>query len=332
MESPPTTQPKQWRRWILTLVLTGLVVFVLVRHISGVQGMGDTFRQARWNWFWLPMVWMTINVLIAGVRWHLIVSTMGYNVSYGRILYAMLATWPLALITPSRASDILRAWAIRDKVPLAQGAGTVISEKIIDLQSLGIYTLLGSLFSGLWLWGATALAALFSLWFLVYLLLTRLDWILSWKWLQKRSEMLRRFFQVFTELKNQPRRFFLICGFSLLGWAGAIGITTSLLWIFRANIPTSQVVTLWPIALFLAYIPITLAGMGTRDAVFISLVWISSQTMPNQSNLLAGTFTYALVTTVYPSILGLPLMFRFLHELRKPQPVASENNDHEPGA
>ncbi len=294
--------------------------------------MGNTFRQARWGWFWIPLGWMTFNVFIAGVRWHLIVGTMGYQVSFGRILYAVLATWPLALITPSRASDLLRAWAIRDKVPLAQGAGTVISEKIIDLQSLGIYTLLGSLFSGLWIWGVTALAALCSLWMFVYLLLTRLEWILSWTWLQKRSEMLRRFFQVFTELKSQPRRFLVICGFSLLGWAGAIGIAASLLWIFGANIPTSQVVTLWPIALFLAYIPITLAGMGTRDAVFLSLVWISSQTMPNQSNMLAGTFVYALVTTVYPALLGLPSMFRFLHELRKPKPVASENNDHEPGS
>lgn len=324
-EEPPATRPKQWSRWAITVAITGLVIFVLVRHISSVQGMEATFQKAHWSWIWVPFAWMTFNVFVATIRWNLIVHAMGYAVPFGRVLYAVLATWPLALITPSRASDLLRAWAIRDKVPLAQGAGTVVSEKVIDLQSLGLYTLFGSLFSGLWVWGVTAFAALIALWTFVYLLLTRLDSILEWKWLRKRSTMIRNFFQVFTELRNNPKQFFIICFFSLLGWAGAIGIATSLLWIFGANLTVSQVFTLWPIALFLAYIPITLAGMGTRDAVFLSLVWVSSHSMPHQANILTSTLVYALVTTVYPALLGLPLMFRFLQDLRKPKTPATES-------
>lgn len=305
-------QHRRKRNLFLTLLLTVLVLFVLIRHLTGTQTLAQTFAKAHWQWLWIPFTWMTINLFFAGLRWYLILVATGYPIPFSRIMFAVLATWPLALITPSRASDLLRAWCIRDQVPLAQGTGSVMAEKVIDLQSLGLYTLLGSILTGLWFWGLAALVALLSLWIIILALLHALERILQHRWLQRWHDPIRRFFVVFHALQQKPRSFVTVCFFSMVGWAGALGIITSLLWIFGCDLTTSQILTLWPIAMFLGHIPITFAGMGTRDAAFLSLVWISSQQIHPQSNILAATLTYALITTVYPAILGIPFMFRFL--------------------
>ncbi len=318
---PPrlTWKPRNWQKLLFTVIVSSFVLFVLVRYLAGARSLGETLRHAHWQWIWVPLLWMNVNLLFAGYRWYLIIDTTGHRVTFRRVMYAIFATWPLAMITPSRASDLLRAWVIRDTVPMAQGTGTVTVEKVIDLQSLGLYTTVGGLVTSLWFWGFSALAALFVLWTSTLLTLRYIERIAQWSWLQKYQDPIQRFFWVFRDLKQAPHRFLLISVLSLMGWAGAIGMVTSLLWIYDAPITAGQVITLWPIALFAAHIPITFAGMGTRDAAFLSLVWLSSQqtmTQASQASILAATLTYALITIVYPALLGLIPMFRFLRELR----------------
>src|SRR5687767_10099954 len=74
---------------------------------------------------------------------------MGHRLEFGKALSTVLAIWPISVVTPSRAGDFARPLMVRDSVPLAAGAGSVLAEKVIDIHTLLVLTLVASLVYGL---------------------------------------------------------------------------------------------------------------------------------------------------------------------------------------
>ena len=93
-----------WRIVPVALVTVGFMV-VLVRQLAGTESFYAALRETRWGLIGVVLALLAANLLLATLRWLLILDTLGYRVPPGRVLHAMLATWPLALVTPARASD-----------------------------------------------------------------------------------------------------------------------------------------------------------------------------------------------------------------------------------
>ena len=58
-------------------------------------------------------------------------------------------------------------------------------------------------------------------------------------------------------------------------------------------------------------LPVTVAGLGTRDAAFVALLTVSYSALV-EADVVAVTMTYALVTMVLPSLVGTPFLARAL--------------------
>lgn len=318
LETNQTNGKRGMIRLGVALSITALVLYVLARHFIGFKPLLHTLQHAKWSWFAIPFGLLFVNLILAGIRWRLILTAAGYSVPFTLILDAMLTTWPLALITPSRAGDLVRAYVIREYVPIPQGAGSVLVEKCIDVQSLCILTCVGGLWMGLHHISLLGAAFLVALWGGLWIWMRYMDRLLQWRFLARFQDKIEKLFSVFRLLVQSPKYLLGTSLLSLMAWLNAIGIITALLYSFGVQIHWSYPFALWPLALFVGQLPLTFAGLGTRDAAFYTLLWFVGvpHIISMKAPVFASTTSYAILTTGLFALLGLPWMLRFLHRER----------------
>ena len=132
----PLERASSGRRALRFAVAIGATAAVMALLISRFgAGLGDALRGARPGWIAAAFAMATAGVFLGALRWRVVLESMRYRLGFWRSLVAVLATWPLVVITPSRASDFLRAFAVRRTVPLAAGTGSVLAEKVVDMST-----------------------------------------------------------------------------------------------------------------------------------------------------------------------------------------------------
>lgn len=304
--------------------MTIIVCVVLIVTISDAQSIWDTMKQGNPTYLSLALGFIGLNLLMASIRWRIILHAMGVSLSTRRALFVILATWPFALITPSRASDLLRAVAIRDKLSIAEGSSSVVAEKLVDVQSLCLLATVGSLWAGQWLVAALTLSMLFAEWCVALLLLRYHRRLAAWSFFSKFERKIVRLFKAFEALRQSPRHFLLLSVTSIFSWLMALSVLGMLMLSFGVDVPMTRVLALWPVSIFVGMLPLTVAGMGTRDAAFMALLKITGTPIVNEAPILVATLGYALVTTWLPAVLGFPLMIVAMRTMFASKPTADE--------
>jgi uncharacterized protein (TIRG00374 family) len=326
---PPATParpaaPKTWDWRILPIAgFTGLVIWILVRNLAGADEFTDALASARWEWGAASIGLLFVCQYIAARRWMIILDALGHPIPFMRAAKAMLATWPMALLAPARASDLLRSLAIADLCPPLLGAGSVIAEKAIDVQSLCLLAIVGSLAFGVPLVAVLAAGLLLAEWAFVWLLVHRRAAIARLPLLRRKPEKLEQVLVAFTALLQQPRRLAAVSATSLLSWIAGTALFQCLLVMVDADVGIVATAALWPAAIFAGMMPLTLAGMGTRDVAFIYLLRAAGHTPIREGALLAATLGYSAVGTWLFAILGIPLAVQFVLRLRRPAVAAT---------
>ena len=92
-------------RTAATLLVTAAVLGVLLRRFGGGSAFAAFARAARPSWVVLALVESCGCVLLGAERWRLVLAAMGHELPFRRSLQVVLATWPLAMVTPSRANE-----------------------------------------------------------------------------------------------------------------------------------------------------------------------------------------------------------------------------------
>jgi uncharacterized membrane protein YbhN (UPF0104 family) len=304
-----------WRA-AATLALTLVVLALLVHGLGGTGDFVAAVRRARPSWVGLAFAAATACVALTTVRWQLVLGGMGRTLGFRRALEVVLASWPLALVMPSRANDLLRAVAVRDTVPLAVGTGSILAEKAIDLLVLLAYAAVGAVFSGLWPLGALLAVGLGAAIVVLALVLTRRRWLESLPWLRSRPAVVEQLFGALTSLRRSPVRIAAIAAVSLVIRVLTVAVTHALLVAVGAEVTLTQTLLLWPTAVLAGIAPLTLGGMGTRDATFIALVAAQGAKV-DASSVLAATMGYSAVAMWSFAIVGLPFMAREILSFRR---------------
>jgi glycosyltransferase 2 family protein len=275
------------------------------------SGLGDAMRGARPGWLAAAFGMSTAAVLLGALRWQVVLESMRYRLGFWRALVAVLATWPLVVVTPSRASDFLRAFAVRETVPLAAGTGSVLAEKVVDMSLLLLMAALGAALEGLWPWAALTAAVLSVEITGVVLLATHRSKLARLPLIRKHAEKVEDLFLAFDALFASPARLAATCALSLVIRCLTLGITFALLRAVGADVDLFDTCALWPVATLIGLLPLTLAGMGTRDAMFMYLLSERGH-LVTRVNVLAATMGYSAINVGAFAIIGLPFM---LHEL-----------------
>ena len=233
---------------------------------------------------------------------------MSYRVSFLRCFLIVVGIWPLATISPSKSGDLLRAYSLKNEIPASKVAGSVLTERALDVFSLAMFSLLGSIiFRNLKiLLIAIIILAAIILVFIVINLGIQFSIKKSWQ------EKLDNIFLSLRTLAQDKKSFALIISLTFGKWFVSILQTKLFFQSIDVQVPLLFTATAMPIAIFVGLIPITLSGMGTRDSAIV--FFFSDYASSSQS--LAVGILYSFFGYWLLSIIGLPFMQKALGHRR----------------
>jgi uncharacterized protein (TIRG00374 family) len=290
-----------------TLLLTAVVLWILLRRFGGGTAFASIVGSASPAWVAVAMVASCACVLIGAERWRLVLAAMGYELPFRRSLEVVLATWPLTMVTPSRANDLLRPVAVRNVVPLAVGTGSVLAEKAMDLLVLLLYAACGAAVQRLWVWAAAIGALAGAEVIAVAMILANRGWVERLPLLRRRRDAIEALFRALEALRHARLRLVgpVVASFAMR--VLTVGIIHALLVSVGARPRLFDTMTLWPSATLVGLAPLTFAGVGTRDAAFIELIAARGVRL-DPSQVLAATVGYSAIAIALFAIVGVPFM------------------------
>lgn len=292
--------------------VTALVMYLLFRELAGLEASASALRKVDWSLSPWPLALLAATVLISVSKWRFVLRRMGYEVPYRTSLAALLAAWPFAAITPSRAGDFMRCAGIRAYVPWVPGGASILVDRLFDVQSLVLLALAGALLQGWWAWAAGLSCGLVIAWGVGL-------WVLGHRAALRRLRLSDRLLGTIENLADaimhvvhSPRASLTLTAWSLLNWVAVQAIFVLLLRMCGVDLAATTATTLWPIATFIGLIPLTLAGMGTRDLTFIYFVHQATGIELDYGPTLLATFGYSLFSAWILAVIGTPFTIHML--------------------
>lgn len=252
----------------LFLIGATAAIFVLLFRQIDLRAVLATLRTISAP-VWILATLLTISFpIFSALRWRLSLRAIGHDVSFWRCFSIILGTSPVSAIAPSKAGDLLKAISFRGEIGILEVGGTVLTERAFDVLALAVLSLLGGFVIQLPLITRTA-AAVVALGLVGLLLLPLL--VSSVPKLGLR-EKLERVIQILHALRQKPSLAAGIIFFTFINWLASVVQTHLLLHAVGAAVPFHLTLAVLPIAIFIGLIPITLGGMGTRDAALVALL------------------------------------------------------------
>lgn len=295
----PIGTGRGWLRMVVLAMVTVVVFWLLFRNIPIGRMIGE-IRDARLLPLVLGLLLTVTFPILSGLRWRAVMGGLGIPISMRESTSMILACFTLSTFTPSKGGDIARAWFLRGRAPMSTVLGSVLAERILDVLTLLAFCFIGalsfrwrtlSILSGLLLAGGIAVVA--GLLFLRF------------PYPAKIRPKIERGLEALRVLIRRPGLLGGVLAFTLLNWLASF----VQVWLFyrslgATGVPFGRVCAVLPVAIFVGLLPVTIAGMGTRDAVLIRL--LAAQATPAVS--LGVGMLYSLCGYWIPGIVGIPFL------------------------
>lgn len=293
--------------------------FVLSCLIMGIIFLRVDFSQFRFyvSQMSLPLFLLAISffvpqVALSAYRWKVMMKRKS-EISFLESSRLILAASALNILLPSRAGDFSKAYFVaREKrVDLSRAMNLVFFEKYIDLASLGVVILTGVAGSRRWD-GPSVAGTLFALGALgLFPLICLIDFqrlaghsVLTRHALGiKLGSFLRDSHDYLSEMRKAPGYLSFLILISIFLWFLHLLQFYVLFQAFHSNVSVYQIFRLVPLAILTGLLPVTLAGIGTRDSALIYLFAPYEKTA-----LIVGIGLFASLRYFVPGILGLPFL------------------------
>ena len=251
------------------IVSAGLVAFLLSR-LDTAQA-ARLLSEADWRWLVLAGLLTFTMPFNSVLRWRGVLRALDtIKLPYLTSLRAVLLANVLNSFLPSKAGDAAKAAYLRRQGGVTQGLGTVLLERLVDLAILGLLALLGALISGV-LWGYLAGVLLLGGVGFVFAFVL----LLPFEKLPLPSKVisvldnLRAVFKPW--IRNRQAMLQTVLG-SLLTWSAG-GLTVyALAAALPGSVGLGYVYGVFPLAILAGLLPLTVSGIGTRDAAFAALL------------------------------------------------------------
>lgn len=267
-------------------VLIGIILFLFI--LTRIDLLQTMQLLSRINLFFLAasMLVGIVTVFIKGFRFKLLMKGLGASISWLESAKFFFIGFFLSALTPARAGDFARAFYVRKKLRcIGEGLGAVAVDRIIDVVLLFAFAIISVL-----LFSVVFNVSIFSLLFLF--VFTVLFVLLLFLFLNKRfvRVLLKPFFGFLVpekfkdKMKQNFEAFFssimlLFRKRGIVSIAFLLGLVSWFFSIFSAfllglalNIPLSyHYFLIIPITGLLDLLPVSISGIGTRDAAVIFL-------------------------------------------------------------
>lgn len=291
-------------RGLLLIAVTLGVFWLLFRKID-LAGVLRLLSGISWR-IWLSSTLLTIFFpVLSAIRWHIVLRILGFEVPVGRCLQIIIGIWPLSSISPSKAGDFLKAVSLRSEIRPALVAGSVLTERVLDVLMLSGFALAGGLILGNM--RLTVPAALVAGTVLGLLLVAASG--IRFPVGRKVQATLADLFRSLKLMGSRPWLFTAVLVLTAGNWLASILQTKLLFHGVGASVPLGFTIAALPIAIFAGLVPVTFGGMGTRDSAMVVLFSVFTTAQQALAvGLLYSFFGYWLL-----AVLGIPWIKKALN-------------------
>ena len=274
---------KKYLRTILLYFITVAILCLLISYI-GANNVVDQIIAVNFRYILIAFGLSIVIVIIASAKFKTLLNSSGYNVEISRCIKTVFETFPYNVIIPSKGGDFVKSWALRDIIPLSHGIGIVILERIIDLQFLFFITFIGSLLIG------QKKIAIISLLIFSGIIIFLMMLYAFYKNRYLNNFKTKKILKIIYPLKcllNDYKSIINVSAFSLAIWGITVLQVYFLYLSVGKDIPILYAFVVVPIAFVVGFIPVTVAGMGTRD---LALVYFFISYVDKTSSLTVGLY------------------------------------------
>ncbi|MFN0058513.1 MAG: lysylphosphatidylglycerol synthase transmembrane domain-containing protein [Planctomycetota bacterium] len=284
--------------------------------------------EARWEYLAVAALLTLACPCTAAWRWLGVLRAQSATpLDFAKALNAVLLASAVNSVVPSKAGDFLKAWYVREARGFAAGAGTVLVERAVDLFVLGVMATIGGVLSEL-AWGVAGGIGLAGA---MLGLLSASYWV-PFQRLGAPTRIADALMDIQTVTRQwarQPRAMLQTVLGSIGTWGLGAATLAALCLAFGQAVPVAVVLATFPLAVLAGLVPLTISGVGTRDAAFVLLL---SAHVPVEEATLIG-FGYTVFAYWFLTLIGLPAALRALSALAaRPSRTASvaAHNPSEP--
>jgi hypothetical protein len=297
------------------LPFLGLSLFVYIVGRTGLDNITGIIRDADARLLPLAPVLVVAIILVRGIRWRILMRVVDIDYSLWRSAKVWTIGFFAASVTPAKAGDTLRAFYVREDTGRTFGEAflTVFIDRMWDLMfvlALGVVSVL--VFSRFYMEipsGWIVLTASLGIAACVYLatqraLMRRLlkpmfDALVPKKYKEAFSLNFNTFYDSLALYRRDRGAMVAAFLLTVLVWALVFLLAYYITVLFGIDVDLKYVVLIMPIVTLVELIPISVSGLGTRDATviyFFSVVGISSAAAVGFSigYLFIGTYLTAL--------------------------------------
>jgi uncharacterized membrane protein YbhN (UPF0104 family) len=288
------------------LLVTAVVFWLLFRGVS-LHEVRDTLARARP----LPLalgIALTVSFpWLSAWRWRAMMRALGHDLSFVTAFRLIMACWPLSTFTPSKGSDLAKAYFLRGRIPVGLVLSSVLVERWLDVVTLLVFCLAGAIGFG-WTELALPAAGLLAVSLAAVPILFASRRLVPAKLRPKADRLL----EAWRQLARRPGLLALVLSLTVANWLASVVQTWLFYQALGAAVPFPRLLAALPAAIFVGLLPVTVMGMGTRDAALIGLM---AGDAPRAVSLGVGLL-YSLCGYWLPGLAGLPFLRQALRRPR----------------
>jgi len=239
--------------------------------------------------------------------------------SFSEAFSAVITAITINSFLPAKGGDMAKALYVRERYGLSAAMGSVLLERCVDLALLGsfaIVAMLSSMVDIVWAY-LGCIPLVISIGIFLIVLFVPLN---RWRYPKKLLTSLKNLQKVFRFWIKSPKAMIMTIGCSLLCWLVAFFVLFMLSRALDPNPPYSLIGNAFPLAILAGLVPLTMSGLGTRDAVFVLL--LTNEFGYDKSVLLAFGYTvlaYWYLSVIAAFTLAVRQLFKKIYSHRKSQ-------------
>jgi len=299
------------RRLKLLLPFVGIAIFVYLVYSIGVGDIAGTLATINPVLFAISLSIFVPRIIISTRRWQLVARRQGIDVDLATLIKINLIGLFYGTVTPLWVGDWIRMPYLREEstAPLGTCASNVIIDQMMEFVALFVLALAGSV----------VLLPRYPLFFVAFsaLLVVVVAVVLYFREKNRSMRLLRLVSGVLIpERYREPvfREFHAfygrLPGVSSLVVPFILGFVSYVLFFvqiylvalsFDVSVPLADFVLIYPVAVLIGLIPVTVSGFGTREGVLITLLGIYGVA---REVAVAVSLSGYVVTLLIPAIVG----------------------------
>ena len=300
------------------LPFIGILIFFYLLFKLDIFSIFGEIKNADLFFLSIAVMMIFISFFTSTLKWFVIARQQKISVPFEYALKTNLMSGFYGFVTPSRIGSVIRIEYLKkyNKDRYGKGISNYALEKILDVASLLILVLISSFFfrktfSISYFHYALAGIAGIILFTLIFMDENRSRAILRvfyMKFLPKKiKETAKDGFNSFYEDMPEKRFFPIFIFFSLTNWIVLYSIFYFIGLSVGINVSFFYFLLFMPLTTFVGQIPITINGLGTREAAMISLFGLIG--IPG-TKIFSMSLINLVINGILPSIIGMILILR----------------------